>query len=67
MAVAKKIKTETRIKLRRRPKARIPRASAAPNRPVGYFKDALTAEDIEHDNRVAKAVARMNARHASLP
>ncbi len=38
------------------------RAVISPGRPPGYFKDALTAEDVRRDNEIAQAVAKMNAR-----
>jgi hypothetical protein len=51
----------------RRPgiKARIRPASCGHSRPPGYFNEALTAEDIEQGNRIADAVAQMNARRLS--
>jgi hypothetical protein len=65
MAVAKKLKARSPLRLRRtQSKARIRHANAAPDRPPGYFKDALTQEDIDQDNQVANAVARMNTRHS---
>jgi hypothetical protein len=66
MAVVKKLKHTASMPFRTaRPKTKVRRPNSSQNRPPGYFKDALTQEDIDRDNQVANAVARMNARHLS--
>jgi hypothetical protein len=68
MAVLKKLKPTASLPFRAaQPKTKARKMNPAHNRPPGYFKDALTQEDIDRDNQVANAVARMNARHLSSP
>ncbi len=38
--------------------------SSVPIRPPGYFKDALTPEDIVEINMFSAAIAKMNWKHA---
>jgi hypothetical protein len=39
-------------------------AVSVPRRPEGYFKDALTPEDIAEIRLFSRAIARNNARHS---
>ena len=52
-------------KLSKKPAKKTLKASTrVPRRPAGYFKDALSPEDIGEINMFSAAIAKMNWKHA---
>jgi len=50
-----------KAKVSKKPSKSTKASSRVPRRPVGYFKDALTPEDIAEINVFSKAITKMNA------